>query len=164
MIKATDSSLKNNPLFLTLLCRYVKNHDFPPINDHDLLSGHIYRLAGRDEDYVRRKYGLTPNQLIEGTIQIAILFAEKPNLSLAPTQTEIAAELNINSLPSENLENMLAKEVELDALFNKTLFEKINYLLFYSCFILSLICGLIIILILLGLRAVGERLTLSFFK
>lgn len=104
---SNSSSLRNNPLFLTLLCRYVKDHNRPPINDHDLLSGHIDRLARRDEDYVWRKYSLTPDQLIEGAIKIAVLFAENRNLSLAPTQTEIAAELNSDCIPGGSLENML---------------------------------------------------------
>ena len=72
-----------------------------------VVSEHIDRLARRDEDYVRRKYSLTPDQLIEGAIIIAVLFAENRNLSLAPTQTEIAAELNSNCIPGGNLENML---------------------------------------------------------
>lgn len=104
---SNSSSLRNNPLFLTLLCRYVKDHNRPPINDHDLLSGHIDRLARRDEDYIERKYSLTPDQLIEGAITIAVLFAENKNLSLAPTQTEIATELNSTFIPGGNLENML---------------------------------------------------------
>ncbi|WP_157198154.1 NACHT domain-containing NTPase [Methylomonas sp. DH-1] len=105
---SNKSSLRNNPLFLTLLCRYVKDNNQPPINDHDLLSGHIDRLARRDEDYIQRKYGLTSGQLIEGAIKIAVLFAENKNLSLAPTQTEIAAELPSKFIPGGNLENMLS--------------------------------------------------------
>ncbi|MGZ8945569.1 MAG: NACHT domain-containing protein [Methylococcaceae bacterium] len=108
-----NSSLRNNPLFLTLLCRYVKDHNHPPINDHDLLSGHIDRLAQRDEDYTIRKYGLTPGQLIEGAIKIAVLFAERPTLSLAPTQTEIAAEFQQNSIPGGSLENLLGALVDV---------------------------------------------------
>lgn len=105
---SNKSSLRNNPLFLTLLCRYVKDNNQPPINDHDLLSGHIDRLARRDEDYIQRKYGLTSGQLIEGAIKIAVLFAENRSLSLAPTQTEIAAELPSKFIPGGNLENMLS--------------------------------------------------------
>lgn len=110
---SSSSSLMDNPLFLTLLCRYVKDHNAPPVNDHDLLSGHIDRLARRDEDYILRKYGLTHDQLIEGAIQLAILFAVRRTLSLAPTQTEIAAELPDNSVPGRSLENMLSTLVDV---------------------------------------------------
>jgi hypothetical protein len=110
---SSTSSLMDNPLFLTLLCRYVKDHNAPPVNDYDLLSGHIDRLARRDEDYILRKYGLTHDQLIEGAIQLAILFAVRRTLSLAPTQTEIAAELPENSVPGRSLENMLSALVDV---------------------------------------------------
>ncbi|MGH6846101.1 MAG: NACHT domain-containing protein [Methylocella sp.] len=110
---SSSSSLRDNPLFLTLLCRYVRDHHCPPINDHDLLSGHIDRLAWRDEDYIRRKYNLAPDELIAGAIQIAILFAERPSLSLAPTQSEIASEIQGNSVPEGNLENMFGALVDV---------------------------------------------------
>ncbi|MGH8625522.1 MAG: NACHT domain-containing protein [Gammaproteobacteria bacterium] len=112
-LASSSSSLRNNPLFLTLLCRYVKDEDRPPVNDHDLLSGHIDRLASRDEDYTRRKYDLSPEQLIEGALQIAVLFAERPALSLTPTQAEIAAEFQERDVPGGSLENMLGALVDV---------------------------------------------------
>jgi len=112
-LASSSSSLRNNPLFLTLLCRYVKDQNRPPVNDHDLLSGHIDRLASRDEDYTRRKYGLSAEQLIEGALQIAVLFAERRALSLAPTQAEIAADLQDCDVPGGSLENMLGALVDV---------------------------------------------------
>jgi hypothetical protein len=92
-LAVSSSNLRDNPLFLTLLCRYVKDENRPPANDHDLLSRHIDRLAHREPDYIERKYRLSPTDLISGAIQIAALFAENPTLSLAPTQAEIASAL-----------------------------------------------------------------------
>jgi hypothetical protein len=112
-LASSSSSLKDNPLFLTLLCRYVKDHNAAPINDHGLLSGHIDRLARRDNDYTMRKYDLTPDQLIDGAVQIAILFAERPTLSLAPTQTEIASQLQDMPVPGGNLEGLLGALVDV---------------------------------------------------
>lgn len=74
---------------------------------------HIDRLAWRDEDYTRRKYGLSPDQLIEGAVKLAVLFAGRPALSLAPTQTEIAAEIADSDVPGGSLESMLGALVDV---------------------------------------------------
>ncbi len=84
-----NTTLGTNPLFLTLLCRYVKKNNSPPLTDHDLLEQHITYLANRDVDYTRRRYRLSPTQLLAGATQLAVLFAETPALSLAPTLDEI---------------------------------------------------------------------------
>ena len=110
---ASGPGFLSNPLFLTLLCRYVKEEAKPPTNDNELLLRHIYRLANREPDYVRRRYSLTPEQLIEGSIRLAVLFAEKPLLSLAPTQDQIFQSLAGNCLPGDDLEKLLAALIDV---------------------------------------------------
>ena len=82
-------TLRQNPLFLTLLCRYVRQEKRPPVNDYDLLERHVLQLAARDPTHTQDRYGLRPEQLTEGATRLAVLFAENPNLSLAPTYDQI---------------------------------------------------------------------------
>ena len=86
-----DSVLCSNPLFLALTCRYVKEHNSAPASDQRLIIKHIIRLASRQPDYMLRSYALSPDQLLEGAMQVAALFAENQSLSLSPTWDEIVA-------------------------------------------------------------------------
>lgn len=88
-LAAVESGIFGNPLFMSLLCRYVADIKDIPKNDHDLLNNHIQRLTERDPDYVQRKYGLNGAQLLEGATLLAVLFAELPDLSLAPKFDDI---------------------------------------------------------------------------
>lgn len=104
----TNSTLYTNPLFVTLLCRHVKDEGEPPINDLDLLYKHLNRLTSRDSEYINRRYHITPHQLMQGAIMLSRLFAEDPNLSLAPSMGEIAGAANQNEVPGGDLESLLA--------------------------------------------------------
>lgn len=114
-VAAAESTLCDNPLFLTLICRYVKDLGRPPLNDLDLLAGHIGRLAHRDADYIERAYRLTPEQLMEGSTKLAVLFAEEPALSLAPTRDDIRRIVTAKNiqLPGDELEVLLAAVVDV---------------------------------------------------
>ncbi|RWX43001.1 NACHT domain-containing protein [Candidatus Electrothrix aarhusensis] len=112
-LATNESSIHNNPLFLTLLCRYVKEENAAPINDHDLLSRHIERLAYRDPDYTKKRYALTPEQLLQGATKLAVLFAENTELSLAPSQDEIAEILAKRGDAIDHLENLLAALIDV---------------------------------------------------
>jgi hypothetical protein len=113
LAKHESSLLGSNPLFLTLLCRYVREEGQPPASDYDLLAHHIRRLAHRDADYVRRTYGLSTDDLFGGAERIALLFAETPELSLAPTFDDILAALGSDAITSEDLQNLLAALVDV---------------------------------------------------
>ncbi len=78
-----------NPLFVSLLCRYVKDNRGAIPTDHDLLSSHIARLAAREPDYLLKKYGLAPDELLAGAESIAVAMALQPDLSLAPRQEQL---------------------------------------------------------------------------
>lgn len=84
-----SNSIFGNPLFLSLLCRFVGDNHTSPANDHDLLIRHIKKLTQRDSDYIHRLYGFSPDLLLQGATNLAVLFAEKPELSLAPRYDEI---------------------------------------------------------------------------
>lgn len=103
-----------NPLFMSLLCRYVGDTKKCPTNDFDLLLRHIDRLAERDPAYILKQYGLNKGQLLEGATLLAVLFAEEPELSLAPKHDEIAHALNARQilLPVE-LERLLSALIDV---------------------------------------------------
>ncbi|WP_375772993.1 NACHT domain-containing protein [Archangium gephyra] len=110
---ATNDSLLQTPLFLTLLCRYVKEENRPPPHDHDLLIRHIDRLARRDPDYVKKTHRFTPEEILEGATKLAVLFASNPSLSLSPTHDQISSALLSGRFSGERLNQLLAALVDV---------------------------------------------------
>lgn len=108
----SHSSIGSTPLFLTLLCRYVRDEHQAPKNDHDILLQHIERLARREPEYLLRKYKLTPDQLIIGAERLARLFAEDETLSLAPSLDQINAQLPPDQIPEGSIERLISALVD----------------------------------------------------
>lgn len=108
----SDSSIGATPLFLTLLCRYVRDEQRAPNNDHHILLRHIERLARREPEYLRRKYKLDVEELIVGAERLAQLFAEDESLSLAPTLDQIVAQLPAEQIPGGSIERLLSALVD----------------------------------------------------
>lgn len=104
----TESHLRRTPLFLSLLCRYVKDMNRAPANELSLLDRHLERLTQRDEAFVCSKYGLTSEQLMNGAVELARLFAESPELSLSPTIDEIVKRLQNRMIAGLDMENLLS--------------------------------------------------------
>ncbi len=111
-LATSKSSLVNTPLFLTLLCRYVKSKNETPRNDYELLSLQINGLAHRDPVYLRRNYGLDPEDLLKGAQRIARLFAEESSLGLAPTIDQVEAVLNKSEVPGGDIQRFVAAMVD----------------------------------------------------
>lgn len=111
-LASNGSTLANTPLFLTLLCRYVKEEKVAPKNDFELLSMQIERLANRDHSYLFKTYNLTPLQLIEGAQRIARLFAEDATLGLSPTIDQVEAVLEKSEIPGGNIQRFVAAMVD----------------------------------------------------
>ncbi|WP_426087071.1 NACHT domain-containing protein [Janthinobacterium sp. PSPC1-1] len=107
------SKLGNNPLFLSLLCRYVKDEGVQPVNDHQLLTSHIERLAFREPDYTARKYGLSGDDLLSSAELLAVTFAKNNSLSLAPKLDEIFLALSATGITNERLQNIIAALVDV---------------------------------------------------
>lgn len=113
-LATTGGGIFGNPLFLSLLCRYVGDTKKMPSNDYDLLLRHIERLALRDPDFIFKRYQLTAVQLLEGATILAVLFAEVPELSLAPKHDEIQHALIARQQPLPiDLESLLAALVDI---------------------------------------------------
>lgn len=108
----SHSSIGSTPLFLTLLCRYVRDEKKAPNNDHDILLQHIERLAKREPEYLLKKYNMRPSELIIGAERLARLFAENDTMSLAPSLDQITAQLPANQVPGGSIERLISALVD----------------------------------------------------
>lgn len=90
-ITTSSTSTYRNPLFLTLLCRFIRENNSSPKNEHDLLYRQVESLASRDSEYVQSRWGLRPGELLSAATDLARLFALSPDIGLAPTIEEIVA-------------------------------------------------------------------------
>lgn len=90
-ISVSNSATYTNPLFLTLLCRYVRSNLYAPANEHELLFAHVQTLTARDEEFVTRKWGFSSQSLLIGASELAKLFAQAPELGLSPTLVDLRA-------------------------------------------------------------------------
>jgi len=106
-LSVSQSSTFRNPLFLTLLCRHVKQYEAAPKNEHQLLYRHVDSLVGRDNDFVQSKWGLTPQCLRKASSELATLFAFVPDMGLAPTIDELRVAAQSNEFLSERLESIV---------------------------------------------------------
>lgn len=111
-LASSHSSTGATPLFLTLLCRYVRDEKRAPHNDHDILLRHIDRLASREPEHLMKKYQLTVEELVRGAERLARLFAENDNLSLAPTLDQIKAHLPEKEIPSRAVDRLVLALVD----------------------------------------------------
>ncbi|HDH1455686.1 TPA: NACHT domain-containing protein, partial [Klebsiella quasipneumoniae subsp. quasipneumoniae] len=107
-LASPHTTIGTTPLFLTLLCRYVRDEQRAPSNDHDILFQHIERLAKREPEYLERKYKLSPENLMIGAERLARLFAENDTLSLAPTLDQIMNQLPEEDIPGGSIERLIS--------------------------------------------------------
>ncbi|WP_455922318.1 NACHT domain-containing protein [Pseudomonas putida] len=111
-LATSDTCIGATPLFLTLLCRYVRDEQRGPNNDYDILLQHVERLARREPEYLNRRFKLSVEQLVNGAERLAQLFAEDENLSLAPTLDQIIARLPENQVPGGSIEHLISALVD----------------------------------------------------
>lgn len=111
-LSRSHSSIGSTPLFLTLLCRYVRDTNHAPNNDQDILLQHIERLARREPDYLLKKYQLTPEELIIGAERLAQLFAQDESLSLSPSLDQITKKLPIDQVPGGAVDKLISALVD----------------------------------------------------
>jgi hypothetical protein len=88
-VSVSSSATYRNPLFLTLLCNFVKKNGVAPQNEHELLIDHVSQLAQRDREYVFKIWGLKPADLMGLASELALLLGDAPELGLSPTIDEI---------------------------------------------------------------------------
>lgn len=109
-LATSQSAIYKNPLFLSLLCRYVKEHKTAPKHNYELLMNHVEELANREKDWIEKHCSLKSSELVAGAERIASILAQADDIGLAPTFSELVQALNIfgyNEEQSLNLINAL---------------------------------------------------------
>lgn len=103
-VSLSQSATYRNPLFLTLLCKYVSKRASAPSNEHALLIDHVEYLARRDPEYLSKRWGFTPDDILRGAAELAVLLGDSPLLGLSPTVDEIVGAAQRDGFPFQELE------------------------------------------------------------
>jgi hypothetical protein len=103
-VLTSPSSIYRNPLFITLLCRYVRDNNDYPKNEHELLYRHVESLISRDDEFVEKKWGYSPAGLLVAASELAKLFALAPDMGLSPTIEELKANAKRLKIFGEDVE------------------------------------------------------------
>lgn len=108
-VSLSQSATYRNPLFLTLLCKYVNKHASAPSNEHALLVDHVEFLARRDPEYLLKRWGFAPDDILRGAAELAVLLGDSPLLGLSPTVDEIVDAAQRDGFPfvEENLVRLI---------------------------------------------------------
>lgn len=106
-LAAPHSAIYKNPMFLTLLCKHIKDNKREPEHSYDLLTKHLDKLSRRDMENVKKSYKLEPEDLMYGATVIAKIFAQSAEMSLAPTFSELSIKLAGEGYEEEQVNNLL---------------------------------------------------------
>lgn len=107
-VASTDSDAYRNPMFLTLLCQFMKDGGCAPESDYDLLQRHINKLIGDGIHEVRRRWNITEDELRASALGVARAFAWHSDLGLTPSFSELAPHLCSNVCSESRLGEILA--------------------------------------------------------
>jgi hypothetical protein len=91
--EVTMAGLPSNPMFLGLLCEYVRDQGHMPVTSHAVFEEYTAQRFLRDADRVRERYALEPTQIRGAAERMAFCMVAAPGLGLDPTRGEIKAEL-----------------------------------------------------------------------
>jgi hypothetical protein len=109
----SDGTIFRNPLFLSLLCRYVRDKNARPAHDYDLVYQQVERLARRDVDHLGTEYELNPDQLLQGAKILAALLAQDDRFGLAPRWEDLATATPFANTFGESALKLLAALVDV---------------------------------------------------
>jgi len=83
----------SNPMFLRLLCEYLKQDETLPANPHHVFEHYIEKRFERDRQRVRERFSLEQKEIRQATEQIAFCMIGDTNLGLSPTRVELKQSL-----------------------------------------------------------------------
>lgn len=93
------SGMAENPMFLGLVCEYVREtHAFPP-NSFSVFEQYVRTRIERDEERLRTRFHLTAETLRSTAERVAFCIAADDELGLSPTRRQIMKSLQINGFP-----------------------------------------------------------------
>jgi hypothetical protein len=107
-VASTDSDAYRNPMFLTLLCQFMKDGGPAPESDYDLLHRHINKLISDGIHEVSRRWGISEDELRASAKGVARAFAWHSNLGLTPSFSDLLPHLCSSVCPEPRVRAILA--------------------------------------------------------
>jgi hypothetical protein len=85
----TIQALSGNPLFLSLICEYVRENRSFPNGSHDVFESYVTHRLKQDEFHLVGRFGLNSDQVRAITEDLAFCMAAEPGLGLSPTRSQV---------------------------------------------------------------------------
>lgn len=93
--------LSGNPLFLALVCEYVRTTHTFPANSHEVFENYLRTRLERDRKHLKRACQSNPDEVRRLAEEVAFCMWAEPNLGLSATRSEIASALERRQLVPE---------------------------------------------------------------
>lgn len=90
-------SMINNPMFLGLLCEYMKTNETFPENVHTVFKAYVETRLERDQDRIRKRFHLSSETVRGVSERVAFCMSADSHVGLSPNRNEIAAALRRNN-------------------------------------------------------------------
>lgn len=90
--------LTNNPMFLRLLCEYVRDYHQYPEHNHEIYDAFVTKRFTNDERRLKQRFGLTAADVRRAAENIAFCMLMDPALGLSAKGQEIELSLSKNRL------------------------------------------------------------------
>ena len=81
--------MTKNPMFLGLICETMRNGGKFPKNGHTLFESYLNQRLTRDQERLKRRFNLEPNEVRAIAEQVAFCMTLDKNLGLSPTREAI---------------------------------------------------------------------------
>jgi len=85
--------MAKNPMFLGLVCEYVRGAGAFPPNSHSAYDSYLERRLWRDAEIVQSRYGVGPDALRAIAEEIAFCMTDTEGLGLSPSRAELHSAL-----------------------------------------------------------------------
>lgn len=84
------TQLSGNPMLLGLLCEHVRTSGSFPGSSHIVFETFVHSRLERDQERVRRRFGVEPVELRQVAEEIAFRLTAESGVGLSPTRAEVA--------------------------------------------------------------------------
>lgn len=89
MAHSEIQNMTKNPMFLSILCDYVRDGNPFPENGHSVFERYIEKRLNRDTERLKRRYDLEPQQIRKTAEIVAFCISKDAILGLNPTRQQI---------------------------------------------------------------------------
>ena len=95
--------MSKNPMFLGLVCEYVRTTDKFPPNSHAAYDSYLEQRLQRDADRIRQRYGVGPDVVRAMAEEAAFCMADSEGLGLSPSRPQLRSALAADGVVSVGL-------------------------------------------------------------